>query len=139
MKVLLSIKPEFAEKIFDGRKCFEFRKSLYKRQGVHTVVVYVTRPVGKIVGEFDVSGVVHGSPDSLWEQTADGAGITREFFQTYFQGRERAFALAIGAVRRYESPLEPDDLIEDFAPPQSYMYVGDDLQRVRDDPAPLLI
>ena len=30
MKVVLSIKPEFANKIFDGTKKFEFRKSIFK-------------------------------------------------------------------------------------------------------------
>ena len=30
MKILLLIKPQFADKIFDGSKGFEFRKSLFK-------------------------------------------------------------------------------------------------------------
>ena len=30
MKVLLSIKPEFAEKILNGTKRFEFRKGIFK-------------------------------------------------------------------------------------------------------------
>lgn len=32
MKVLLSIKPEFANKIFEGTKRFEFRKSIFKKK-----------------------------------------------------------------------------------------------------------
>ena len=39
MKVLLSIKPEFVEKIISGEKKFEFRKSLPKREGITTIVV----------------------------------------------------------------------------------------------------
>lgn len=31
MTALLSIKPEFAEAIFDGRKKFEFRKVIFKK------------------------------------------------------------------------------------------------------------
>lgn len=30
MKVLLSIKPEFAERIFNGSKKYEFRKVIFK-------------------------------------------------------------------------------------------------------------
>ena len=30
MKVLLSIKPEFVEKIFSGEKRFEYRKNIFK-------------------------------------------------------------------------------------------------------------
>ena len=34
MKVLLSIKPEFAEKIFDGTKLYEFRRSIFKNKNI---------------------------------------------------------------------------------------------------------
>ena len=34
MKVVLSIKPEFAFKIFDGTKQFEFRKAIFKNPAV---------------------------------------------------------------------------------------------------------
>ncbi|MBI6731014.1 ASCH domain-containing protein, partial [Pseudomonas amygdali] len=42
MKVLLSIKPEYAEKILQGEKRFEFRKSVFKNPDVRTVVIYAT-------------------------------------------------------------------------------------------------
>lgn len=38
MKVLLSIKPQFAIKIFDGTKKFEFRKIIFKNSDIQTVV-----------------------------------------------------------------------------------------------------
>ena len=38
MKVLLSIKPEFAEKIFNGTKKYEFRKSIFKNKDVDKVI-----------------------------------------------------------------------------------------------------
>lgn len=53
MKVLLSIKPEFVEKIFSGEKRFEYRKSIFKQQNIDTIVIYSTMPVGMIVGEFN--------------------------------------------------------------------------------------
>ena len=99
MKVLLSIKPEFAERIFDGTKRYEFRKAVYTNRAVRTIVVYVTRPVGRIVGEFDVEGITEATPDCLWATTQVHAGITREFFDAYFSGRDRAFAIRIGTVR----------------------------------------
>lgn len=51
---LLSIKPEFANKIFDGTKKFEFRKSIFKNKDVTTVVVYVSSTIEKIIGEFEI-------------------------------------------------------------------------------------
>jgi predicted transcriptional regulator len=132
MKVLLSIKPEFAERIFDGTKRYEFRKAVYANRAVQTVVVYVTQPVGRIVGEFDVDGIVEAAPECLWAETHAHAGITRDFFDTYFEGRGRAFAIQVGEVRRYDTPLVPGDVIANFTAPQSYMYVDDRLGR----PAP---
>jgi len=129
MKVLLSIKPEYAEKIFDGTKRFEFRKSIYRSREIRTVVVYVTRPVGQIIGEFDVDEILCEDPDTLWEMTSYYSGISKEFFDSYFLGRDKSFALAVGKVRRYETPLDPADVIENFTPPQSYMYVDDELSR----------
>lgn len=129
MKVLLSIKPEFADKIFSGEKTFEFRKSVYKDTSVKTVVVYATQPVGRLIGEFDVAEIVSASPDRLWEMTSAGAGISRQFFEEYFDGRNCAFALQIENVVQYEEPVVPHEIIENFVPPQSYMYVDDSGRR----------
>jgi len=87
MRVLLSIKPEYAEKILNGTKRFEYRKSAPRNEAVRTVVIYATMPVGKVVGEFEVAGVLRESPDALWKQTKTASGITRKFFDEYFSGR----------------------------------------------------
>ncbi|HEV7337589.1 MAG TPA: hypothetical protein VGO06_16585 [Bosea sp. (in: a-proteobacteria)] len=132
MKILLSIKPEFAEKIFDGTKSFEFRKAIFKNQSVKTVVVYATRPVGKIVGEFDIDCIFEDSPNNLWIRTKNYAGITKDFFDSYFSGRNKGYAISIAETREYEDPIDPGKLIENFSPPQSYMYLDDDLQRLQE-------
>lgn len=38
MKVLLSIKPEFVEEIILGNKKFEYRKSIFKRKDISSIV-----------------------------------------------------------------------------------------------------
>lgn len=58
MKVLLSIKPEYAQKIFAGEKKYEYRKRIFKRNDVDMIVVYVTKPVGKVVGEFEIAEIL---------------------------------------------------------------------------------
>lgn len=133
MKVLLSIKPEFADKIFNGTKKYEFRKSVFREHGVSTVVVYATRPVGKIVGEFDVSDVLCETPSDLWRITKKYSGITKDFFDEYFAGRDVSFALAVGDVRRFEPPLNPSEVLKNFTAPQSYMYIADDIGELKSD------
>ncbi|PAA97738.1 ASCH domain-containing protein [Serratia fonticola] len=124
MKVLLSIKPEYAEKILNGSKKFEFRKGIFKNENITTVVIYATMPVGKLVGEFQVDSVLSGHPDNVWQKTKKHAGITKEFFDMYYEGREKAFAIKIGSVEKFASPLPLSSLGVDITPPQSYRYLS---------------
>jgi predicted transcriptional regulator len=59
MEVILSIKPQFARKIFEGSKLFEFRRSIFKNPDVNKVVVYASAPISKIVGEFEIEEILH--------------------------------------------------------------------------------
>jgi predicted transcriptional regulator len=123
MRALLSIRPVHAENIFAGRKKFEFRRKVFARSDVRSVLVYSTRPVGKLVGEFEVAEILQASPSDLWKETHLGAGITERYFFDYFDGCKLAFAIKIGNVRRFRRSINPRDLIADFSPPQSFMYV----------------
>ena len=67
MKVLLSIKPEFVQEIFTGKKKYEYRKAIFTRS-VDKVVVYSTKPVGMIVGEFTVENILNDTPSTLWDR-----------------------------------------------------------------------
>lgn len=141
MKLLLSIKPEFALRIFAGEKTFEFRKAVHQQPGISVAAVYASKPIGMIIGEFEIVDILSATPEALWEETRHGAGISREFFFEYFSDRRVAYALKVGAVRRFEVPIEPRRLIDDFTPPQSYMYLNDQLGRVSradTDPEPRL-
>jgi predicted transcriptional regulator len=123
MKILLSIKPQFADKILSGEKGFEFRKNLPKHGNIETVVIYATKPVGKIVGEFSVAGIVSNSPDDLWETTKDKAGISKKFFSEYFLGRDIAHAFKVGSVKKYDTQINIEDFCNKKVPPQSFFYI----------------
>ncbi|MGK5043330.1 ASCH domain-containing protein [Janthinobacterium sp. GB1R12] len=124
MKVLLSIKPEYAEKILSGEKHYEFRKVLPKVPGIKTVVIYATMPVGKVVGEFDIAELVSETPKVLWAKTSNFSGITRKFFNEYFEGRKLAHAFKVEAVRRYGSPVELRSILRSGVAPQSFCYLN---------------
>lgn len=122
MRVLLSIKPEFANKIFDGSKKYEFRKVIFKNPDVRTVVVYASSPVQQVIGEFDIDIILSLEPDQIWSKTKKFSGISEEFFYDYFADRDVAHAIKIKNVRRYKKPL---NISKDFhvTPPQSYVYL----------------
>lgn len=122
MRVLLSIKPEFAFKIFEGEKKFEFRKVIFKKPDIKIVVVYASSPIQQVIGEFEIDNILTLHPNNLWEITEQYSGISEDFFHTYFADRKIGHAIKIKNVKKYKIPL---DLKENFnvVPPQSYVYL----------------
>ncbi|CBG40456.1 hypothetical protein [Helicobacter mustelae] len=137
MKVLLSIKPEFAKAIFNGKKKFEYRKVLFKKE-VKTIQVYVTKrsffrkqvprsfcsqTCGKIIGEFEIEEIIEGNPAEVWEKTKRHSGIKKSFYMQYFQDKQVAYAIKIKNINKYKEPLCPYKEYENFTAPQSFRYI----------------
>ena len=120
--VLLSIKPEFAEKIFDGSKKFEFRKAIFKDTEVQKVVVYASSPVKKVIGEFSIADILNDDVETIWNETARYSGITHDFYLSYFSNRDKAYAIKIGKTKRYRQARNLSDYNLSFAP-QSFAYI----------------
>jgi predicted transcriptional regulator len=123
MKVLLSIKPQFVEEIFNGNKKFEYRKSIFKRKGIRSIVIYATMPVGKIVGEFDIDDILEEHPKTLWEKTKRYSGVSESFYDDYFVGRDKGYAIKIKSLNIYQEPKCPYEMFGNFTAPQSFKYV----------------
>lgn len=125
MKVLLSIRPEFVEQIVNGKKLFEYRKRIFKKE-VESVIIYCTKPVGMIVGEFTFDCILSDTPKALWDRTHNESGISKEFFMQYFSDTETGYAIQIKEYRKYKNPIHPEEVFENFVAPQSYRYIADE-------------
>lgn len=120
-KILLSINPQYVDKILSGVKKYEYRTKVAK-QDVDALVVYSTSPVKHVIGEATVIEVLELPPEALWERTKDYSGITKAFFDSYFKGRDIAYAYHLGEVTVYKEPLELSHYgIK--APPQFFVYL----------------
>ena len=122
MKVLLSIKPEYAEKILLGHKKYEFRRAIFKFPEVTKVVIYASSPIQKIIGEFEIDHVLTLKLGELWKRTKLDSGIDKEFYDSYFAGKEIGHAIKVRKVKRYTSYLDLEDLNVRQAP-QSFIYL----------------
>ncbi|MDA7967786.1 MAG: hypothetical protein MPK31_02465 [Gammaproteobacteria bacterium] len=137
-KILLSIKPEFAAKIFaeeiekifaqkffDEKKDYEFRRVIFAQKGVKTVVVYASHPACKVIGEFEIEDILHKKIGQLWQETRHAAGIAKAYFDEYFAGKTLGYAIKIKSRKLYR----PEKcLTKDFGiqyPPQSFVYIND--------------
>lgn len=122
MKVILSIKPEFANKIFNGTKKFEFRRRLFKNKEVKIIVVYASAPISKIIGEFEIDSIFHENLNILWNQTSKFSGISEDYYIQYFQGKDSGYAIKVKNPKKYEEELcIKQDL--GLNPPQSFAYL----------------
>ena len=127
MNVILSIRPNFCQLIFDGQKKYEYRKRVFARSDVDKVYIYATKPICRIVGYFTIDEVIEDSPNNMWKTTHEGSGISKEYFDAYFRGCDMAHAIAIGEVVKFDTPIDPKEVIKNFTAPQNYMYVDNDL------------
>ena len=129
MNALLSIKPEFGEKILAGEKQYEFRRTTFSdADSVDFIYLYASSPVMQIIGGFTHKRIIEASPDELWELFGDQSGIKeRERFMDYYEGAETGYAIEIDSVHRLQEPITPVELFEEFVPPVSFYYPGPEM------------
>ncbi len=120
-KILLSIKPEYAHKILDGTKKYEFRKQLPKKK-IDKIVIYSTAPEGIVIGEVQVDDTLIGSPSAVWEKSKSNAGISREKYRKYFKGCKTAVAFCLSNPIMYQDRILLADIGVHFSP-QSFIYL----------------
>ena len=119
--LLLSIKPQYVDKILRGVKTFEYRKRLAK-EDVSVIYVYCTAPIKKVVAVVQVVGKLSDSPVRLWEKTKTMSGISRDKYDEYFSGCKIAHAYELGKVDIFKEGKNLSDFGINVAP-QSYAYV----------------
>ena len=124
--VLLSLRPRYADLVFEGLKRAELRRRFARQAENRTVLIYVTSPVREIRGGFRVERVWTGSPEDIWVEISEMAGVEKGDFDAYYNGRKIAYALEIADVWEYTRPIGLSSLREsfhDFVVPQSWRYL----------------
>lgn len=120
-RILISINPEHVENIVNGTKKYEYRK-LAAKQDISSILIYETTPIKKVVAEAEIVEVLMDSPENLWLQTKEASGISKDFFDEYFGGRQVAYAYKLGHIKVYKHPK----MLSDFGiktAPQSFVYI----------------
>ncbi|MBR3315599.1 MAG: ASCH domain-containing protein [Atopobiaceae bacterium] len=124
MKAMLSIRPEYVDRILAGEKTYEYRRRTFKNPDVDSILIYCTSPRSAVVGEVAIERILESSPQELWDTTSKSGGIDYDSFMEYFKGVTTAYAIKLGEVLAFDTPKP----IEDYAPtvkraPQSFVYV----------------
>lgn len=109
--------------ILNGKKRYEFRRVIFKLQSVTGVVLYASSPIRRVVGEFEIDGILSLGVAELWARTKEHSGIDRDSYESYFAGRRMGYAIKIKNVKRYPEYKE----IREFNirhTPQSFTYIS---------------
>lgn len=121
-KILLSINPEYVEKILLGQKKYEYRKVKPSRKDIDKMIIYSTAPVKMIVAEVYIEDIIIERPDKLWELTKEYSGVNKDFFDKYYKGKEYGVAYKLRKVLVYDKPKKLEDIGIGYAP-QSFIYI----------------
>ena len=120
-KILISINPEHVKNTLSGKKKYEYRK-IAAKQDISAIIIYETVPTKRIVAEVEILDVLELPPEELWEQTKEYSGITKKFFDEYFEHKDIAYAYKLGEIVVYEEKKELKDFGLKYAP-QSFVYI----------------
>ena len=126
-KILMSIKPEYVDKIFFGEKKYEYRKRICKKK-IDTIIVYSSSPIQKVVGELKIEKVLYDKKSIIWNKTNRYGGITKTKYDKYYENCDYAVAYEIEKAILYDKQKDLKDFNVQMAP-QSYVYIinkGDD-------------
>ncbi len=121
---LISIHPNYVEKILSGEKRLEFRRRWAATQ-VDYLVIYATSPVQQIMSVAQVGQVFRGSKSRLWELAqSKGGGISRRKLFEYMEGKNEGVALELSNILKIPDGINPHTFFgKDFRPPQSFRYL----------------
>ena len=124
--VLLSIQPNYVNKILNGKKTIELRKKPFPINGGVRVWIYTTSPVCAVELYVVVSSVDEDTPNNIWKRYKNKCGISKEDFDSYYNNSKVAYALHLSHPKKLNSRMklqELKDVFENFTPPQYYRYV----------------
>lgn len=125
--LLLSIKPEYVNKILDGQKTVELRKTRPKIKEGDFILVYASSPQKSLVGWAEVQNIVCDSPKKLWKEVQYSAGITKQEFDSYYQKSRLGIGISIKFNSTQKLSLEKvRERWHQFKPPQSFYYLKED-------------
>lgn len=118
----MSIRPEFARAIIDGRKTVEFRKRPLADDVTH-IVIYATQPVGALLGWVTVDAQLTMNPIRLWHEFKTDGAISKSRFFDYFASDTCGTGIRVSSVVKFDEPVSLSLLDGVSRPPQSFQYL----------------
>ena len=123
--MLLSIQPPHVQRILDGIKTVELRRT---RPAIHPgqpIAIYSTSPVAAVVATCRVQRLEVGTPADIQATALTASGVNVQDFEDYFAGSRLAIAIHLYDVQ----PLRPHVTLSHlrsrrmYYPPQTWHFL----------------
>jgi predicted transcriptional regulator len=127
--ILISLAPRHAKNIFDGVKHIELRRRPMNVEPGTIVWIYVTLPVGALMGRAKIAALHTASPSSLWRRFGTVSGLTKNEFLSYLEGLSQGVVLVLEDVKTLREPMSLGalrHLAAGFNPPQFFIRIDDE-------------
>lgn len=123
--LVVSIKTEYAEKIFSGQKSIELRKSTPSVIPGDTVIIYNTSPIKAVTGLCKVKEIIRLKPAEMWEKYHAVLGIDKVGFDKYFINSDKAIGIVLTDICKLDTQVSLKtikQIFPFFQPPQTFRY-----------------
>ena len=122
--VLMSIKPQFAKLIRDGKKKVELRRVAPKVNAGDTLIMYESAPVSKVTAIAEIEDVVQLTLTELWEIVGHDSMLKKDEFVNYFSGRDVGYGIMLKKVQEILSPKSLS-ILPGCVAPQNFRYLSE--------------
>lgn len=98
-ELLISIRPTFANAIFNGSKTVEIRRRIPPIKLGTRLWIYVTKPVAEVRGVARVTDIISGNPEAVWRACGLQTALSQSDFDNYMDGSAKAYGLVLQEVQ----------------------------------------
>jgi predicted transcriptional regulator len=123
--LFISVKEQYTNRILDGTKRIELRKSRPSVSAGDYVIIYCTSPVKAIVGVAQVDELICHTPQQMWKLHSKKLGIDRKDYFDYYVDSDKAIGIVLSQVKKLSYGICLNIIkqhLPRFTPPQTYKY-----------------
>lgn len=103
--IMISLDKKYVENILNDEKEIVFLKRL-PIQEVNRVLIYVVKPIGRVVGEFDLKSTQTLSKTKAWKDFGSRSIFAKKEFDKYFESSTDVKLMEISGFIQYRNPKE---------------------------------
>lgn len=124
--ILLSIYPKHVEAIRNGIKKYEFRKiNFCKKKNIDLIAVFETKPINAVTMIIKVGKIIIDDITNLWDRYGNYSGISKDYFELYYNKCTKGFALEIINFIKIKNPISIKEMYPKFYPPQRFYILSE--------------